>query len=142
MLFRSTLRTEKIRGLAFTVVTLSSNDLAGIFGARTPVSEIGKEQKPEKPVDIYFTQYESLLVAANSAKLADAIAAHLTGGSAPALADDATFAADKLSQFRNSPTYYGWFNGKVFFNLLAQLPEDTSGGNGMMPTFSDRKSVV
>ena len=35
-----TLRTEKIRGLAFTVVTLSSNDLAGIFGQRTPVSEI------------------------------------------------------------------------------------------------------
>ena len=137
-----TLRTEKIRGLAFTVVTLSSNDLAGIFGARTPVSEIGKEQKPEKPVDIYFTQYESLLVAANSAKLADAIAAHLTGGSAPALADDATFAADKLSQFRSSPTYYGWFNGKVFFNLLAQLPEDTSGGNGMMPSFSATKLIA
>ena len=137
-----TLRTEKIRGLAFTVVTLSSNDLAGIFGARTPVSEIGKEPKAEKPVDIYFTQYESLLVAANSAKLADTVAAHLTGGSAPALADDATFAADKLSQFRNSPTYYGWFNGKMFFNLISQIPEDTSEGNGMMPKFSAAKIIA
>lgn len=137
-----TLRTEKIRGLAFTVVTLSSNDLAGIFGQRAPVSEIGKEPKPEKPIDIYFTQYESLLVAANSAKLADTIAAHLTGGSAPALADDATFAADKLSQFRNSPTYYGWFNGKMFFNLLAQIPEDTSEGNGLVPKFSAAKIIA
>ncbi len=137
-----TLRTEKIRGLAFNVVTLSSNDLTSIFGQRIPVTEIGKEQKPEKPIDIYFTQYESLLVVANSAKLADTIAAHLTGGSAPALADDATFAADKLSQFRSSPTYYGWFNGKMFFNLLAQLPEDTSAGNGLMPKFSAAKLIA
>ncbi len=137
-----TLRSEKIRGLAFTVVTLSSNELNNIFGQRTPVTEVGKEPKPEKPVDIYFTQFESLLIAANSPKLADAVAAHLTGGSAPALAEDAAFAGDKLSQFRDAPTYYGWFNGRVFFNLIAQVPEDTDTGNGLMPKFSASKILA
>ncbi|HEV2694455.1 MAG TPA: hypothetical protein VG347_16295, partial [Verrucomicrobiae bacterium] len=134
------LRTEKIRGTDFTVVTLATNDLANLFGQKTPVSEIGKEEKPPQPVDIYFAQSGSLLIAANSLKLADAIMAHLTGGSVPALADDANFAADKLSQFRNTPTYYGWFNGKVFFNLLAQAPENPDADSGsMMPKFSPTK---
>ena len=136
-----TLRTVKIRSLPFTVVTLASNDLNNLFGNRPQVTEIGKEAKPEKPVDIYFTQFESLLIAANSETLAEAVVAHLTGGSAPALADDATFAADRLSQFRDAPTYYGWFNGKVFFNLIAQASDEASGdaANGMLPKFSAAK---
>ena len=136
-----TLRTVKLRSLPFTVVTLSSNELSNLFGNHTSVSEIGKEPKPEKPVDIYFTQFESLLIAANSEKLADAVAARLTGGSVPALADDAAFAADKLSQFRDAPTYYGWFNGKVFFNLIAQASDETTGdtANGLIPKFSAAK---
>lgn len=135
-----TMRTEKIRGLAFTVVTLSSNDLSGIFGQRTPVSEIGKEPKPEKPVDIYFTQFESLLLVGNSPKLIEPIAAHLTGGSVPAIADDATFAGDKAAQFRAAPTYYGWFNGRLLFNLLAQAPETADADSqSLMPKMSAAK---
>jgi hypothetical protein len=124
------LRTETIHGLAFTVVPLSSNDFAGILPKKSPVSEIGKEPKPEaKPGEIYFTQFESLLVVGNSAKVIEPVAAHLTGGSAPAIADNAIFAADKLAQFRDHPEYYGWFNGKGFFDLLAQLPADGSGAD-------------
>jgi hypothetical protein len=133
------LRTQNIRGIPFSVVTLSSNELSNLFGQRTPVSEIGKEPKPQKPVDIYFTQFQSLFIAANSAALAEAVMAHLTGGSVPALADDATFAADKLSQFHNQPTYYGWFNGKVFFNLLNEAAAANGGddsSDSMMPKFA------
>lgn len=120
------LRTEKIHGLAFTVVPVNSNDFSGIVPAKTPVSEIGKDPKADgKPGEIFFTQYQSLLVAGNSAKAVEAVAAHLTGGSLPALADDAGFAGDKLSQFRDAPVYYGWFNGTKFFNLLTQTPENT-----------------
>ena len=119
------LRTEKIHGLAFTVVPLSSNDFAGLFPKKTPVSEIGKEPAAEKkPGEIYFTQFESLLIAGNSPKVVEPVAAHLTGGSAPAIADNAVFAADKLAQFRDNPEYYGWFNGKGFFDLISQQPED------------------
>lgn len=128
-----TLRTEKIRGLDFSIVTLSSNDLANVFGPRRQVSEIGVEQKPEPPVDIYFTQYESLLVVANSPKLAEAVAAHLTGGTTPALAEDDGFVADKQSQFRNTPTYYGWFNGRLFFNLVGAAPTSAQPRSMMPP---------
>ena len=117
-----TLRNEQIHGLKFTVVTLSSNDLAGIMPAKPPVSEIGVTPKPDKPVDIYFTQFESMLVAVNSSKVAESVAARLTGGSTPVIADDATFAADKLSQFHDSPTYYGWFNGRLVVSQIMQTP--------------------
>jgi len=138
-----TIRTQNIHGLAFTVVTLSSNDLDGIFGARTPVSEIGKEPKPRMPVDIYFTQFQSLLIAGNSPKVVEPVAAHLAGGSVPSIADDPTFAADRLSQFRDAPTYYGWFNGKLFFNLISQAPDDAgaAGPASLMPNFSTAKII-
>jgi hypothetical protein len=121
------LRTEQIHGVTFTVVPLSSNDFAGLLPKKTPVSEIGKEpEKPAKPGEIYISQFESLLVVGNSVKVVEPVAAHLTGGSVPAIADNAQFAADKLSQFREHPEYYGWFNGKSFFDLLNQAPVDTS----------------
>ncbi|HEY2330004.1 MAG TPA: hypothetical protein VGI63_09360, partial [Verrucomicrobiae bacterium] len=135
------LRTEKIHGLAFTVVPLSSNDFAAIFPKKTPVSEIGKDAKPAAATEIYFTQYQSMLVAGNSAKAVDAVAAHLTGGSVPAVADDATFAADKLSQFRIAPTYYGWFNGAKFFGMLMASGDDPADSDApsMMPKFTAAK---
>jgi hypothetical protein len=127
------LRTEKIHGLDFTVVPLASNDFAGLLPKKTPVSEIGKEPKPDKPGEIYFTQFESLLVAGNSSKAVETVAAHLTGGSAPAIADNEVFAADKLSQFRDHPDYYAWFNGKRFFDQLAHPPAD--GGSADSSSF-------
>jgi hypothetical protein len=126
------LRTENIHGLSFTVVPLGSNDFAGIFPKKAPVTEIGKEPKADPATEIYFTQYQSMLVAANSAKVAEAVAAHLTGGSAPAVADNATFAGDKLAQFRDAPIYYGWFNGTKTFDLLT--PAVTGEGDDGAPS--------
>jgi len=120
-----TLRTEKFHGLAFTVVPLGSNDLSGILPHRPAVTEIGKDPAPAKPGEIYFTQFGSLLVAGNSAQVVDAVAAHLTGSSQPAIAADPVFAADKLAQFRDAPTYYGWFNAAKFMGLM--LPADGGG---------------
>ena len=136
------LRTETLHGLAFTVVPLSTNDLAAILPHRPPVSEIGKEPKPAKPGEIYFTQYQSLLVAASSAKAAETIATRLTGGNAPIIADDTGFAADKLSQFRDSPTYYGWFNGAKFFGTLMSAGDDNNAdpdAPSAMPSFNMAK---
>ncbi|MEI6194459.1 MAG: hypothetical protein WCS42_09020, partial [Verrucomicrobiota bacterium] len=137
------LRTEKINGLAFTVVPLNSNDFSSILPKKTPVSEIGKEPKPEKPGEVYFAQFESLLVAGNSPKAVEAVAAHLTGGRAPAVADEATFAADKPAQFRDAPLYYGWFNGDKVFTLLAQSAADTGDAAtpSFMPKFSPAKVI-
>jgi hypothetical protein len=126
-----TTRTEKIHGLAFTVVPLSSNDFSGLLPNKAAA----------KPGEIYFTQYQSLLLAANSAALAETVAAHLTGGSAPAVADDATFNADKLSQFHEAPVYYGWFNTAKLFSLILADTGDTDADPQptMMPKFTAAK---
>lgn len=121
------IRTETLRDIKFSVVPLSSNDvpaaLAGLFPKRQPVTELGKEPaKPAPAGEIVIGQFESLLIVGNSLKALEPIAAHLTGGAMPALGDNAIFAADKTRQFRDGPLYYGWFNAKTFFNVLAGLP--------------------
>ena len=122
------IRTEDVRGISFSVVTLSSNDvpasLAGLFPRSQPVQELGKEPKPEKPAELVVAQFESLLIAGNSVKAVEPIAAHLSGSLLPALNDDAVFAADKLSQFRDAPLYYGWLNAKTLVYVLAHMPQE------------------
>lgn len=119
-------RAETIRGIKFSIVTLASNDmpasLASLIPQSQPVQELGKETKPVKPGELVFGQFESLLIVGNSIEAVAPIAAHLTGGAMPALGDNAIFAADKLSQFRDSPLYYGWFNAKTFFTVLSRIP--------------------
>ena len=137
-----TLRTEEIHGLKFTVVTLNSNDLQAIFPRKPPMLEIGKDPKPEKPNELYFTQFESLLVVGNSIKVVEPIAAHLTGGSVPAIADDSVFSADKPAQFGGSPLYFGWFNGSKFFTMLADASADeTSDPDHLVPRMDAVKLI-
>ncbi len=138
------LRTETLHGVTFTVVPLTSNDFAGILPRKTPVAELGKDpEKPAKPGEIYFAQYQSLLVAGNSVKVVEPVAAHLTGGSVPAIADNAAFAADKVSQLRDNPTYYGWFNGKAFFDLITQLPpNDQEDSSSMLASMTASKALT
>ena len=121
------IRTETLRNIKFSIVPLSSNDvpaaLSGMFPNRQPVTEVGKNPtKPAPAGEIVIGQFESLLLVGNSLKALEPIAAHLTGGSIPALADNAIFVADKTQQFRDGPLYFGWFNAKTFFNVLASIP--------------------
>ena len=38
-----------------------------------------------------------------------------TGGAVPPLSDQALFAADRLTQFRDGPLYYGWLQATLGF---------------------------
>lgn len=121
------IRTETIRNIKFSIVPLSSNDvpaaLAGMFPKRQPVTELGKvPAKPAPAGEIVIGQFESLLIVGNSLKAVEPIAAHLTGGAIPALGDNAVFINDKTQQLRAAPLYYGWFNAKTFFSVLASIP--------------------
>ena len=120
------MHTETLRGIAFSVVPLSSNDvpatLAGIFPKRQPVQELGKENKPPPPGEIVIGQYESLLIVGSSLKAVEPVATRLTGGALPPLAGNARFAADQLAQFRAAPLYYGWLNAKTLFDVLVHIP--------------------
>ena len=139
-----TIRTEDVRGISFSIVTLSSNDfpsLAGILPGRRPVQELGKENKPEKPVELAVGQFESLLIVGNSVKAVEPIAAHLSGSLLPVLNDDPVFAADKLSQFRDSPLYYGWLNAKTLFYVLAHMPQ-TQNPRAPRPMAAPQMDVI
>ena len=131
------IHTETVRGIAFSVVPLAAGDipasLAGLFPKRPPVQELGKDTPPEKPGQIVIGQYQSLLIVGNSLKAVEPVVTHLTGGTSPALGDSAVFAADKLSQLRNAPVYYGWFNAKAFFNIIASIP--AAQPNPQAPSF-------
>ena len=120
------IHTETIRGISFSVVPLSSNALpgtiAGVFPKRPPVQELGREPKPEKPGEFVVGQFESLLIAGSSLKAVEPVAARLTGGAVPPLSDNAVFAADRPAQFGDAPLYYGWFNAKTVFDVLAHVP--------------------
>jgi hypothetical protein len=142
------IRTENVRGINFSVVPLSTNDipagLAGMLGGRRG-SEIGRPPaEPAKPGEIVIGQFQSLLIVGISIKAVEPIAAHLTGGSAPSLADNAIFAADKTAQFRDAPVYYGWFNAKALFTVLSQIPEPEPNPDAPspMPRFSLSKALA
>jgi len=120
------MHNETIRGILFSVVPLSSNDipatLAGVLPKRRPVQELGKENKPPPPGEIVFGQFESLLIVGSSLKAVEPVATRLTGGALPPLAGNALFAADRLTQFRDAPLYYGWLNAKTLFDVLVHIP--------------------
>lgn len=142
------IRTETIRGVNFSVVPLSSNDIpesiSRLLPQKQPVSELGKEPQSEKTGEMVVGQFESLLIVGNSLKAVEPVVAHLTSGSAPELADNAVFAADKLAQFHGTPLYYGWFNAKTFFNVLANIPEAEPNPDAPspMPAFSWNKALT
>jgi len=122
------LQTESMHGISFSVLTLSSNDVPGVFAkifpASQPVQELGQPDAPPAPAGkLYVGRFESLLIVGNSRTAVDTVAARLTGGSNPSLNNNPVFASDQLSHFHPAPLYYGWFNAKTFFGVLAQIPE-------------------
>jgi hypothetical protein len=120
------MHNETIRGISFSVLPLSSNDipatLAGIFPKRKSVQESGGKTETPPYGEIVIGQFESLLIVGSSIKAVEPVATRLTGGALPPLSDSPLFAADRLTQFRNAPLYYGWFNAKTFFDVLVHIP--------------------
>jgi hypothetical protein len=120
------IHTETIHGISFSVVPLSSNDipesLSDFLPRRQPVQELGVETKPAPEGELVVGQFESLLIAGNSAAAIEPVVTHLTGGGMPSLNDNAVFAADKISQFHAMPLYYAWFNAKTVFTTVARIP--------------------
>jgi hypothetical protein len=122
------IRTEKIRDVDFSVVSLSTNDmpktLRQFFPQRQPVEELGKAStKPADQAELIIGQHQSLLIVGSSLKALEKVVARLTGGTAAALAEDPVFAANQLTVFRDAPMF-GWFNARAVFDLLLRRPEE------------------
>ncbi len=137
------IRTEEVRGISFSVVTLSSNDLpsfAGLLPRRQPVHELGVPDQPDKPAELAIGQFESLLIVGTSVKAVEPVAAHLSGSLLPALNEDAIFASDRQSQFHDAPLYYGWLNTKALTYVFAHTPQ--AAPNPQAPAVTSQGSTA
>ena len=120
-----TLRTEKVRDIEFTVLSISSNDapatLRKFFPRSSQVQEVGDDKEEAKPApaksELVLGQFESLLIVGNAIKPVERIATHLTGGTSPCLGDQAAFQANQMSMFRDSPCF-GWANARSLVDAL------------------------
>ena len=122
------IRTEKIRDVDFAIVSLNTNDmpktLRQFFPQRQPVEELGSvAAKPTAQAELILGQYQSLLLVSSSLKALEKAMARLAGGTAPALAEDAVFAANQLAIFRDAPAF-AWFNARLVFDLLLRRPDE------------------
>ncbi len=133
-----TVRSQTIREIEFTVLAVASNDIpSGVRNLlpHTPeVQELGSEPE-KKPApgksELFLGQYESLLIAGNSAKGVEKVVAALKGGNEPVLGGLAAYQADHAALFQNCPVY-GWINAKALLeasNVLQPKKENPEAPN-------------
>jgi hypothetical protein len=120
------LRTETVRGVEMWIVQISSNTLPAslqqLFPQRQEIQEKGREtESKSSKSEIVIAQHESLLIVGSSQKAVETVVARLTGGSIPALADEAAFQANHAAILRDAPVF-GWFNAKRFFSVILSVP--------------------
>jgi hypothetical protein len=129
------IKTEKIRDLEFSALTLSSNDVPKTWktffpdsGAPDAAAE-GDSAKPRAKSRVFIGQFESMLIVGNSAKVIEKVAVRLGGGSIPSLGEQSTYQANHQSLFRDTPAY-AWVNVKAFVDVLARkIDKKDSGGD-------------
>ena len=141
----NTLKTEKIRDFEFTAYLLSDKDVPPTLKKiLAPGSDdsAGDSVTNAPRTELLIGQVESLLIAGTSVKAVEKIVAHLTGGSAPALADMPAFEASRLAVFRNAPIY-GWANAKAFLDLFNRKPaKDDADTANPLAMFSPEKIIA
>lgn len=134
---KRTMRTEKVRGVEFTIIPTSGQEtpqalrklLPGSSGdddAPSAASSSAKSQKNKN--ELVIGQADSLLIVTDTPKSADKILARLAGGSVPPLSDLAAYQADHAALFRSAPLY-GWVNAKAFVDIfMLALTKAQDGG--------------
>jgi len=120
------IKTEKLRNIEFSVLPMSSNDVPKTLKKFMPqpmeVQELPAEGETKKPApknELIIGQADSLLIIGSSTKVVEKVIAALTGGSAPTLSEQASYAANHLALFRDSPIY-GWVNVKSFMDIITR----------------------
>jgi hypothetical protein len=123
-------RTQKIRDIEFSVITVSTNDLPKALRKAADAPPAGVPDSADKSDaaktapknDIYIGQADSLLVIGNSAKAIEKILARLAGDDIKTVADVPSFAAD--SAIFHDSILMGWVNTKTFVDLFAHTQDD------------------
>ncbi len=142
------IRTENIRGFEFSVINTSDTavpeTLRGFLPHSLQYRELGKKKARTASAQdrLFIGQVDSLLVVADSMKLAQRVVAQLNGGQMPCLADNPAFNSDYQRLFRNSPLY-GWVNTKACLDLVrAQLSRQPEGSQAANPLLDVKPEQV
>ena len=140
------IRTDKIRGVEFSVVTVASNDVPSALRRFLPQNQASVADDPDSkktpPAEFLIGQSDSLLIVGNSRAVLEKVVVHLTGGTMPALGDSPAFEANRLAVFRDAPVY-AWINTRAFFDILNRKPADSDADNANpMAMFSPEKVLA
>lgn len=125
------LRSETIRGIEFTVLSLGESDLPEsvrpFLPRRLPLQELGAETKiqPGSLRQVVVGQVGSQLVIGNSIKAVEPVVVRLTGGTAPSLEEQAGYQVARQTLFRETPIY-GWINASALLEAWGRKPAESS----------------
>jgi hypothetical protein len=140
------LRTEKIRDVEFSIVSLSSNDvpstLKEFFPQKTEVHELGDENDSKSASaksELVIGQADSLLIVGDSTKAVEKVVIRLSGGSVPALGELSAFNVNHQSLFRDAPLY-GWLNLKAVIDMLTKTAAEKKESDAAPDPFAPPKA--
>ena len=128
------LKSEKIRDVEFTTLMISGEDLSRTLEKSLSDSKTDKEDKPKEKtedkksdskLEITVGQSDSLLIAASDPKAIEKILILQSGGSTPALGEQAAFNADYQARLR-SALVYGWVHFKPIGDALNRAASESS----------------
>ena len=125
-------KTETIRNVDFSVITLSSNDVPGSIKKAAGASGDSPDSA-DKPADtskspkakLYVGQAESLLIVGNSTKVIEKILAAMSGGDVRNLSQVPAYAANHDAMFRDAPVF-GWVNAHALVEIGKHVAGNSS----------------
>jgi len=135
-----TLSTEKIRDVEFTTLMVSGEEITrtlekSLSDSKTDKAETSEGKKSGSKLGITVGQSDSLLIAASDPKVIEKILILQSGGSTPALGEQAAFNADYQARLRNA-LVYGWVHFKPIGDALNRAAseaarKDSDGDSGL-----------
>ncbi|MBE7500272.1 MAG: hypothetical protein HS113_08185 [Verrucomicrobiales bacterium] len=113
-----TLKTEKVRDIEFTRLTLNPD-------AESGAAEAGSVPK----LSLAFGQVGSVLVAGMHTRDLERVVGRLGGAGMPHLGEEAAFAADQQAFFRDTQVY-GWIHFAPLAEVLTKIATTAAGAAG------------
>lgn len=120
-------RAETIRGVEFTVVKLTTNDVPDsmkkLLPSEGPTFPDADPESPATPknepvsAELFIGQSGSLFLAGNEGRVIEKVLAAQAGSSAPTLSENPTFEANRLMLFRDA-LFFGWVNTKAITDMI------------------------
>ena len=135
-----TVKTEKIRDVEFSAITLSANDLPkSLRGDASDSADAGAKSGDAagSKDKLYIGQADSLLIMASSPRVIEKILSAMSGNSAASLSELPAFAANRDAMFRDANTFnYGWVNLHLLVEALKRSvpPDPPSDSAGPAPS--------